>query len=89
VTTAPRRQRLRKVEINRRLAAVERLPGLDPKIIDKAKEAAVNRMAVVDRQNREWRELLNRYPHQTVASYAEHYSMRDLKRILAEQFPGA
>jgi hypothetical protein len=85
--TAARRQK--SAAINRRLSELERLTGLDPAVIDEAKDAADRRMAIIDRQRQEWRDLLNRYPHQTVARYAEIYPMAEVRRILAREFPGA
>lgn len=83
------RRRLKAAQINRRLAELENLTGLDPEVIDEAKVAADRRMAVVDRQSVEWRDLLNRYPHNVLAVYAESMSMPELKRRLAREFPGA
>lgn len=82
-------RRLKTAQVSRRLAELDSLTGLDPKVIDEAADAAVRRMEVVDRQGPEWRDLLNRYPHQTLTDYAERYSMGMLKQILAKQFPGA
>jgi len=82
-------RRLKTVAANRRLAELETLTGLGDDILDTKKAEADKRMAVIDRQGPEWRDLLNRYPHNMVAAYAERYSMDVLKRMLASEFPGA
>ena len=46
---AARVRRRKSAAVNRRLAELETLTGLDPEVIDKAKEAADRRMALIDR----------------------------------------
>lgn len=82
-------RRHRAADTHRRLAALETLTGLGDDILDTIKAEADKRMAVIDRQGAEWRDLLNRYPHNIVVAYAERYPMDILKRMLASEFPGA
>jgi hypothetical protein len=89
VSTVALARRRKTVAVNRRLAALETLTGLGDDILDKKKAEADARMAVIDRQGAEWRDLLNRYPHKDVATLAEIYPMAELKRTLAREFPGA
>lgn len=88
-----KRQRLRRAQINRRLAELDAKPGLDPELIDTAKREAETRMEVVDKQLRPWRDLLNEYPHTVISDYvrASQYriSVDALRDILSRQFPGA
>jgi hypothetical protein len=82
-------RRRKSVVVNRRLAVLESLTGLGDDILDQKKAEADARMAVIDRQGAEWRDLLNRYPHKIVADWVERYPMGELKRLLAREFPGA
>jgi hypothetical protein len=87
--TAASIRRRKSAAVNRRLAALDKLTGLGDEILAAKKAEADSRMALIDRQGPEWRDLLNRYPHNIVSGYAEIYSMAELKRKLAREFPGA
>ncbi len=63
------------------------MPGSDPKIWREQKAAAERRMAVVDQQPPEWNALLQDFPHQQVATVADHTaSPQEARRMLEERF---
>lgn len=61
------------------LAELDEKPGLGERALAQQAALAQNRMRLIDAQPKEWRDLLNDYPHQIVATCAE--SMGDPARV--------
>ena len=71
-----------------RLRELDEKPGLGESALQQQSSLAVNRLSVIDRQPKEWRDLLNDYPHQIVACAAESLGNPEAVRRYLERAHG-